>query len=342
MRAIVIPRQGEPEVFEEREYPDPILKPDEVLIEVEAAGVNFADIMGRLGLYPDAPKLPFAPGYEVAGRILALGREVKGLEIGESVFALTPFWGYSDRVKTRYPFVYKRPPFLTPAEAAAIPVVFLTASLTLFEMGNARNGEKVLILMGAGGVGTAAIQLARERGLEIFATCGSAEKVDFLKGLGVPHPINYREQNYIDVVREKTEGRGVDLILDPVTGSLLRKHLKLLAPLGRIVVYGASSLVTAKKRRLVSAAKEMMTLPFIHPLTLMQRNIGVLGMNLGHLWNLPERSQQTMEEVLKKIEGGSVRPILSKEFPLTAQGAAEAHHYIQDRKNIGKVVLTRS
>ncbi|MBI4209259.1 MAG: zinc-binding dehydrogenase [Deltaproteobacteria bacterium] len=342
MKAIVIPKHGEPEVFEERQLPDPELKPTEVLIEVEAAGVNFADIMGRMGLYPDAPKLPFAPGYEVAGCVIQTGSQVTTFQVGESVFALTPFWGYADQVKTDYRFVYKLPSFLKPDQAAAIPVNFLTAYLTLFDMGNARRGERVLILMGAGGVGTAAIQMARERGLEIFATCGSSAKVEFLKKLGVQHPINYQEQDYLEIVPEKTHGKGVDLILDPITGSALRKHIKLLAPLGRIVVYGASSLVTHKKRNIVSAAKEMMMLPFVHPMTLMQRNIGISGINLGRLWHLPERCGAAMGEILKEMEGGKVKPILSEKFALTAKGAAQAHHYIQDRKNIGKVLLTKS
>ncbi len=342
MKAIVIPRHGEPEVFEEKQLPEPELKPTEVLIEVEAAGVNFADIMGRMGLYPDAPKLPFAPGYEVAGRILQTGSEVKTVQKGEAVFALTPFWGYADHVKTDYRFVYKLPSFLNLEQAAAIPVNFLTAYLTLFDMGQARQGERVLILMGAGGVGTAAVQMAREQGLEIFATCGSPEKVEFLRKLGVQHPINYQAQDYLEIVREKTNGKGVDLILDPVTGSALRKHIKLLAPLGRIVVYGASSLVTNKKRNIISAAKEMMMLPFIHPVTLMQKNIGILGVNLGHLWHLPQRCGHAMEEILQGMEKGKFKPILSEKFPLTPQGAAQAHHYIQNRKNMGKVLLTRS
>ncbi len=198
MRAIVIPRNGPPEVFEERELPDRHLAPKDVRIRVEAAGVNFADLMARVGLYPDAPKeMPYAPGYEVAGTVEEVGAKVEPpIVVGARVVAATRFWGYADRVRTPAYTVAVLPANVPFPVAAALPVNYLTAYLGLLHVGNARPGERVLVHGGAGGVGLATLDLARGQGLELYATAGSDEKCRMLEAKGVVKAVNYRTSDY--------------------------------------------------------------------------------------------------------------------------------------------------
>ena len=342
MRAIVIPRNGPPSVFEDREIEEKPLRPQDVRIRIEAAGVNFADLMGRIGLYPDAPKLPYAPGYEVAGVVEEAGSRAESrLPPGTRVMATTRFWGYADRVRVPSHQVAVLPEALPFAEAAAIPVNYLTAYLALIRCGGAMAGDRVLVHGGAGGVGLAVLDLARELDIELYATAGSRAKCERLESLGVVHAVNYREQAYEKAFREHLSGKGFHLILDPLGPASFAKGLDLLEPLGRIVCYGFSSLVTGPKRRLWKAVTKVLGAQKVNPITLMNKNQGVFGLNLAQLFHEKALHQQAMDTIAERMEQERLHPTVDRVFGLTAAGAAGAHSYLHERRNFGKVVLLR-
>ena len=342
MRAIVIPRHGPPEVFEEQDIEERRLAPQDVRIRVEAAGVNFADLMGRVGLYPDAPALPYAPGYEVSGVIEAVGAKADpALAPGTRVVAATRFWGYAETVRMPSYAVVPIPASIAFPAAAALPVNYLTAYLALLQVGNAKRGERVLVHGGAGGVGLAVLDLARGLDLDLYATAGSPEKCRYLEAHGVTKAVDYRAEDYEQAFRDATRNRGFHLILDPLGPESFEKGLRLLSPLGRIVCFGFSSLVTGKKRNLWHAVTSVLGKSKVNPITLMNKNVGVFGLNLAHLFEERELLKRGLEEVVGRATRGEITPTLAATFPLTAKGAADAHTYLHDRRNVGKVVLVR-
>jgi NADPH:quinone reductase-like Zn-dependent oxidoreductase len=338
MRQVWIPKAGPPEVLELREARDPLPRPREMRIRVVAAGVNFADIMGRLGLYPDLPPMPVVPGYEVAGRVDAVGDGVGSDWIGRDVLALTRFGGYADTVCVPEVQVFARPPGLSAEEAAAVPVNYLTAWQLLHVMGSLKEGETVLVHSAGGGVGIAAIQLAKRAGARVFGTA-SAGKHDRLKALGVDACIDYRSEDFEARVLELTHGRGVELVLDAVGGASFQKSYRSLAATGRLGMFGLSAAAKGKRRSLLGAlgpALRTFRMRF-SPRQLMDQNKGVFGVNVGHLWDESDRVASWMERLLALAAEGVVRPVVDHTVPL--ERAAEAHHRIQDRKNFGKVLL---
>jgi NADPH:quinone reductase-like Zn-dependent oxidoreductase len=337
MRQVVIPRYGGPEVLEVRESKDPEPGPGEIRIRVGAAGINFADIAARMGLYPDAPKLPMVVGYEVAGGIDALGKGVNGFTAGEGVIALTRFKGYSDTVVVPAKSVLKRPAAMSVEEGAALPVTYLPAWHAMILMGNLRRGERVLIHSAGGGVGTAAIQIAKIVGAETYGTA-SAGKHEALKKLGLDHAIDYTKEDFEARVREMTGGKGVHMVLDPVGGrKSWLKGYRSLAPMGRLCMFGFSEMTAGRtKRSILKVVKELATMPRWNPMKLMD-NRGVYGVNMGNLWDEVDLLREELGEVLKHYEAGRVKPIVDRSFPFDK--ASEAHAFIQARKNVGKVLL---
>jgi len=343
MRAIVIPKNGPPSVFEERELPDRRLGPKDVRVRVEAAGVNFADLMGRVGLYPDAPPCPYAPGYEIAGRVEEAGAQVAPtLAPGARVMATTRFWGYADRVRCAEHWVVPIPDEVDFASAAAVPVNYLTAYLALIHCGAARAGDRVLVHGGAGGVGLAVLDLARPLNVALYATAGSDEKCARLEALGVKRAFNYRTGDYAEEARRELRGGGFQLILDPLGPASFEKGLALLEPLGRIVCYGFSSLVTGSKRKLWHAVTSVLKAHKVNPITLMNQNKGIHGLNLAQLFTQRALHRRAMEEMRGLLVAGEIHPTIDKTFPLSARGAADAHIYLHERRNFGKVVLVRA
>lgn len=342
MHAIVIPRHGSPSVFEERELPDARLKPQDVRIRVEAAGVNFADLMGRVGLYPDAPPMPYAPGYEVAGVVIERGEKADPtLAIGTRVMAVTRFWGYADQVRIPSHAAVVLPDGVDFTEGAAVPVNYLTAYLALVHAGAAKAGERVLVHGGAGGVGLAVVDLAREIDIDLYATAGGDAKCRRLESMGVKQAFDYRAVDYETAARKALRGRGFHLILDPLGPESFQKGMRLLEPLGRIVCYGFSSLVTGPKRSLWHAALSVLKSQKVNPITLMNENKGVFGLNLAHLFDQKDLQRDGLRQLADRVAQGTLRPTVDRTFPLTAGGAADAHTYLHERKNFGKVVLVQ-
>ena len=342
MRQVWIPRTGPPDVLDVREAPDPTPGPGEVQVAVEAAGINFADILARQGIYPDAPPLPAVVGYEVAGTVAAVGRGVTAHAPGDPVVALTRFGGYSSQVVVPEAAVFPRPSGMSAEDAAAIPVTYLTAFQMMVVMGSVRpaselGGRRVRVLVhgASGGVGTAAADLGLIYGAELFGTA-SPGKHDYVRERGYDHAIDYRTGDWAVEVMDLTDGEGVDLVLDPIGGEHWRKSLSVLAPSGRVVLYGISAATGGGKLGLVKTALRIPWLRF-NPLRLISKNHGALGVNVGHLWHRPELVAGWARAVLDHAEAGAVRPHVDRVFSFDQ--AAEAHQYIEDRKNRGKVLL---
>lgn len=337
MRQVWITKRGGPEVLQVREAPDPEPKAGEIRIRVAAAGVNFADVMARLGLYPDAPPLPTVMGYEVAGTVDAVGEGVEGFRAGDRVGSTTRFGGYSSAVCVPAAQALPLPPGLGFEQAAAIPVNYLTAWLMLVTLGNVRTGDRVLVHAVAGGVGQAALQICRWKGAEVIGTA-SGSKHARLRELGVAHCIDYRTQDFLAETKRVTGGRGVDIALDAVGGESFRKSYRALAPLGRLYVFGASALATGKRRNLLSAARGLLAMPAFRPIPMMNANRGVHGVNLGHLWRETARLREALEQIVALVADGTFSPVVDRTFPF--EQAGDAHAWIQDRRNFGKVLLT--
>ena len=337
MRAIVITKAGGPKVLEVREQPDPEPKDGEVRIQVAYAGLNFADVMARMGLYPDAPKIPCTVGYEVSGVIDRVGAGVSGLRVGDRVLGLTRFGGHASVVVASAAQTRKLPEKMTLEEGAALPVTYLTAFHMLHRVARLRRGSTVLVHGAGGGVGVAAVQLLRhEPGVTIFGTA-SASKHDFLRELGVHHPIDYRTQDYAVEIKKLTNGRGVDIILDPLGGPDWTKGYDLLAPAGHLCAFGFANMHAGTTRSLGRILTQIVRVPKFSPMKLMDDNKAVSGVNMGHLWGEMELLGEEIDELLRLYEAGVIKPIIDTIVPF--ENAAEGHLRLEERKNVGKVLL---
>jgi NADPH:quinone reductase-like Zn-dependent oxidoreductase len=303
---------------------------------VEAAGINFADLLGRMGLYPDRPPLPCVMGYEVAGTIDAVGAGVSPDRIGEPVVAMTQFGGHSSAVCVPAIQVAVRPEGLDAVTAAAIPVNALTAWMMIEEMGRVRAGDRVLVHSAGGGVGLAALDLLLRRGAVAIGTA-SPGKHAFLKERGYHQLIDYRNHDFAQVLAEEP---GLDLILDPIGGDYWKKGLGLLRAGGRMVCFGFSATAAGNTRSLVGTLSNLAKVPWtqFNPISLMNNNIGVMGVNMGHMWHESERVTDWLEKLLVLWQQGVLRPHVHATVPFS--NAREAHRILHDRENMGKVILT--
>jgi len=324
-------------VLSVRETPDPEPGPGEVRIRVRACGLNFAEVMARQGLYPDAPKPPCVLGYEAAGVVDALGPGTDGPAVGTPVVALTRFGGHADVVCAPMAQVLPLPDGMDFETAAAIPVTYLTAYHMLFRVANLQPGAKVLVHMAAGGVGIAVLQLcATVPGVETFGTA-SAGKHGVLREEGCTHPIDYRSTDYARRVRELTGGAGVDVVLDPLGGRDWATGLSLLRPVGHLVAYGFANIASGERRNPLRLVGQALRIPRFTPLGLMNGNRSVSGVNIGHLWQEVELLRTELAAVLALWQEGKVRPRIDSVHPFTA--AAAAHARLTERRNVGKVIL---
>jgi len=337
VRAVWQQRNGGPEVLSVRETPDPEPGPGEVRIRVRACGLNFAEVMARQGLYPDAPKPPCVLGYEAAGVVDALGPGTDCPAVGTPVVALTRFGGHADVVCAPVAQVLPLPDGMDFETAAAIPVTYLTAYHMLFRVANLQPGAKVLVHMAAGGVGIAVLQLcATVPGVETFGTA-SAGKHGVLREEGCTHPIDYRGTDYARRVRELTGGAGVDVVLDPLGGKDWATGLSLLRPVGHLVAYGFANIASGERRNPLRLVGQALRIPRFTPLGLMNGNRSVSGVNIGHLWQEVELLRAELSAVLELWREGTVRPRIDSVHPFTAAGAAHAR--LTERRNVGKVIL---
>lgn len=337
MRQVFITGAGGPEKLELRESADPAPAAGEVRVRVAATGINFADLLARKGLYPDAPKTPCVVGYEVSGTVDAVGDGVEQNWIGREVFGMTRFGGYSDVVCIPERQLFDKPASLSHEQAAAIPVNYLTAWQLLVVMGALTADETVLIQNAGGGVGLAAIDIASHIGATIFGTA-SAGKHEFLKQRGLHQAIDYRNEDWSEEVDKLTDGRGVELITDPLGGSHWKKSFAALRSTGRLGMFGVSVASESKLPGPLRLVKLAASMPIFHPISLMNDNKSAFGVNMGHLWHESDKIRVWTDTLLQGVADGWVRPHVDKAFPLEECG--EAQTYIEERRNIGKVVMT--
>jgi len=338
MKQVWIPRKGSPEVLEVRQTADLEPESGEVRIDVHFSGINFADILARMGLYPDSPKIPCVVGYEVSGKVDKLGDGVGSEWIGKKVAAITRFWGYSSKVCVPKDQIMIVPDGISLESAAALPVNYLTAYIMMVDQARFRKGDTILIHGIGGGVGIAALQLANVLGANTVIGTASAWKHDSVKKLGADHLIDYNSEDFVARTLELTDGKGVDLVLDSIGGKYAARSFSCLRPLGRVVFYGMSSAAPGKRRSLVSGLKALLSTGKFHPIRLMNENKGVYGCNLGHLWSERERLGEAMGQLVTWLGDGKIAPEVDKVFSF--EEASEAHSYIQDHRNLGKVLLT--
>jgi synaptic vesicle membrane protein VAT-1 len=342
MRAMVVRRYGSPDVFESRQVPDPQPKPGEALIRVKSVGVNFADLLMRMGIYPGSPKPPCVPGLEIAGvveKFVPGGKrgENDNLKPGDAVIALPDFNAYAEWAAVPASAIFRLPAGMPFEDGAAFPVNYLTAYHSMFTMGNLHPGDRILIHGAAGGVGIAAVQLARARGLVIFGTAGSM-KQEYLRKIGVDHPIDHEKSDFVKVVRQFAPD-GIEMVMDPIGGRSLVRAQKCLGPAGRLVIYGLSDAAgSTGKRSLLRGLTALAQTPRFHPLKLMKQNLAVIGVSIGMRETRGALLRGELDELFRLYAAGKIKPAIGKRFSLDQ--AAEAHQYIHDRKNIGKVILS--
>ncbi len=342
MRAVVMTRHGGPDVLRVEERPDPAVNAGEVRIAVRASGINFADLMARSGVYPDAPKPPSVVGYEVAGEVESVGDGVEGYAVGDRVVAGTRFGGYAELVSVPVEGqVLRLPDSLSFEQGAAIPVNYATAYAGFVIMGGIRKGDRVLIHAAAGGVGIAATQVAKDVGAEIFGTA-SASKHDAIRGQGVHHAIDYRSTDFADEVMKITNGEGIDVVMDAVGPSSFKRSYSVLRQGGRLIMFGLSEVQTGEKRDLPAVLKGLVrmplaTMPWWKSLSVMNENKGVFGLNMLSWWDR-EGLARALEPLEAGVASGAYVPVVAEAFPFDR--AADAHRFIGEGKNVGKVVLT--
>ncbi|HEX7820997.1 MAG TPA: NAD(P)H-quinone oxidoreductase [Sphingobium sp.] len=322
MTAIGISEPGGPDVLKPVTLPVPVPSAGEVLIRVRAAGVNRPDMMQREGKYPPPPGAPVTPGLEVAGDIVAIGRGVDTVFLGGRVCALIPGGGYAEYALAHADHCLPLPDSLSYAEGAAIPETLFTVWSNLFERAYVAEGDSVLVHGGTSGIGTMAITLCRLFDIRIFVTCGSEEKCASARALGAT-AINYRTQDFVEVIRTETEGRGVNAILDMVGGDYVPRNLKCLAEDGRHV----SIAVLGGPKTTVFLPEVMQRRLTLTGSTLRPRSIGFKSM----------LAQEIHSSVWRMVEAGELRPVMDRVFPLT--DAAAAHARMDAGEHVGKIVL---
>jgi NADPH:quinone reductase-like Zn-dependent oxidoreductase len=330
VRAVVITKHGPPEVLEVQEQPDPPLAPEEVRIDVAAAGINFADVLARVGLYPDAPKPPCVIGYEVAGTILELGAAVRSLATGQRVLAGSKFGGYASQVVVPAVDVMPLPEGLTFEQGAAVPVNYATAWAALIGYGNLQAGERVLIHSAGGGVGIAATQIAKRFGAEVYGTASPA-KHERITQLGVDHALDYTASGWEEGLPK------FDLVLDAIGGKSFRRSYGQLRAGGRLVAFGASAVLSGQRRNLVTALRAVARMPRFNMIKQMTESKAVIGLNMLTLWKDRRTLEPWIAPLRALLEDGTVKPVVAGTFSFEDAGAA--HTMITERRNIGKVVL---
>ncbi len=330
MRAVVFTQRGGPDVLQVQQRPSPSPDRGEVVIDVCAAGISFSEILARVGLYPTAPDPPAVLGYEVAGTVRELGPGVRAVAPGDRVAAFVRHGGYAEQAVAKSGDLIHLPPSMSFAEGAAVPLAFATAYAALVRYGSAREGERVLIHGAAGGVGTAAVSLARALHLEVWGTA-SPGKQDFLRELGVQHPIDYTTRGWADQVP------ALDVVLDHLGGRSFRHSYELLGAGGRLICFGASRVLKGERRSLLRAGVTLLRAPRFNPMRLLTDSKAVIGLDTIALWEEKGDLSEVIQPLQRFVRDGTVRPRVATTFPL--EEAAAAHSLVSGRGNTGKVVL---
>jgi NADPH:quinone reductase-like Zn-dependent oxidoreductase len=338
MRAIILQKYGPPgAAFAMEGRPIPALKAGTILIKVEASGLNFADVLARNGLYKDAPPPPSVLGYEVVGRVHAIGEGVSGFEIGQRVVAFTRFGGYAEYALTDARAAARISEEMDSCEAAALATQYVTAYYGAYELVNLFPGDSVLVYSAAGGVGTALVQLAKAKGCIVFGAVGSDDKLDYLRDLGVDYPINYRKKNLFGEIRKIRGKQGIDVVFDAIGGTNFKKSLKLLSYGGKIVTYGAAERLHGRWG-MFSNLKLVWDYGMLIPVFLLMASRSVIGLNMLRIADYkPEVVQRCLQNVLELYQKGILKPQIGACF--NSEEMAKAHELLESGKSTGKVVV---
>jgi NADPH:quinone reductase-like Zn-dependent oxidoreductase len=330
MRAVVITARGSPDVLKVEEIDPPQPEDGQVIVDVHAAGVNFSDMLMRVGLHPHSPKPPAVVGYEVAGTVSSDGPVGGDLAVGDRVAAFVPAGGYAERAAVGIGDVVKLPGSLSFEQGAAIPLSFATAYASLVRYGACQGGERILIHGAAGGVGSAATKLAKTLDLEVWGTAGPSKQAR-LRGLGVDHPVDYTVPAWEDTVPP------LDLVMDHIGGASLRRSYELLGAGGRLVCFGASSVLKGEKRKLIAAARTMLRAPRFNPMKLLRDSKAVIGLDTIALWEAKASMADLLQPIAPLVASGEIKATVAASFPFTE--APEAHRMMTEQRNVGKIVL---
>ncbi|MCH1529250.1 MAG: zinc-binding dehydrogenase [Candidatus Poseidoniaceae archaeon] len=334
-RRVVLTKAGSPDTIAIQEMEMPSPGEGEIRIEVAFAGINFADLLMRLGLYNPRPDYPFTPGYEMSGVVDAVGKGVEGFSMGQRVVAAMPNGGQSSHTVVAANRALVLPEEVSLETAASIPVTYLTAHHMLHYLGHMKKGDSVLIHGGAGGVGTAALQLCQWAGVDkVWATASGHKASTIQKFGGVA--IDRHNEDFVDIIKQATNGKGVDHVLDPIGGDNLARSLSVLKEGGRLYTYGMSAAAPSSKRTLLRSYLAWRKTPKFDPLRLMTRNRAVFGVHMG-TWKDESVMIEQLQTILKGIQSGHLNPVIDSVFD--AEDAAKAHQYMHDGKNTGKVLL---
>jgi len=334
VRACLLKKSGPPSVLRIYEVPEPDPAAGEVQVTLQYAGLNYAEILSRKGLYGWAPKRPYIPGMEGAGVITQVGRGVDPARLGQKVMVGTQFGCYAEKIALPAERALPVIPSFSMAENAAFPVNFMTAWVALFGMARLRKEETVLVTAAAGGVGSAAVQLAARFGCRVIGLAGSDQKLEIIRERGAEAAFNYRNKNYDETVR-KLYG-GADVVLELVGGTVYRKNLELLRPFGRVVIAGFASL-NLKKWNPFSWYKTWRDIPRASVIRLGMKSQGVLATHLGYLLDDPPRMRQIFDALSAFCTRHKIKPHIGKIFPFEQLPAA--HAFIESRQSVGKVLL---
>ena len=336
MKSVILTKYGAPEVLKVKEFKNPEPLDNQVRIKVHYAGINFAEIMARMKLYPGGPKPGSVLGGEVSGIIDKIGKNVKELNIGEKVMGLSLSGSYSSHVCIDKNSIIPLPENFELDEAAAFPVAYITAYMMIFDLGNLQEGDTFLIHGAGGGVGTAAIQLAKTKNIKIIGT-SSSWKHDKISKMGVDKCIDYNTDDTEKEIMDYTKGKGVDLVIDPIGANNWKLSYRVLAKMGKLIIYGDQNLVKGDKLKPLVAIKEMCSMPKYRPMNLMANNKTVMGYHLGRFKGCEWKVQRSIKNLVRLVNENDLHPIIDSKF--SYEEASKAHRYIQNRKNFGKVLL---
>jgi len=342
MKKVVIHRPGGYEQLCLEQHVDPSPRPGEVLIDVEAIGINYADCVTRMGLYASAKQyvgFPITPGFEVAGKVAVLGEGVTDLTIGAEVIAVTRFGGYASQLAVGRSQVFVKPERLSMVQAAGFATVFLTAWFALFELAHARAGERILVHSAAGGVGSALVQLGKIAGCKVVGVVGASHKIDSVGALGADAVVDKSRQDLWHTA-EQMAPEGFDVVLDANGVTTLNQSYRHLAPVGRLVVYGFHGMLPRKGGRpnRLRLLWDYYRTPRFSPFSLTTRNRSLLGFNLSFLFHQSNRMQAGMTQLLRWVEEGRIQAPPTRTYPLAQ--VAEAHRDLESGQTVGKLVAT--
>jgi NADPH:quinone reductase-like Zn-dependent oxidoreductase len=336
MKSVILTKYGAPEVLEVKEFRNPEPLNTQVRIKVHYVGINFAEIMARMKLYPGGPKPGSVLGGEVSGVIDEIGKDVKDLSVGDKVMGFSLSGSYSSYVCIDENAIIPLPNNFELDEAAAFPVAYITAYMMIFDMGNLQDRDTFLIHGAGGGVGTAAIQLAKTKNIKIIGTSSSWKHEELIK-MGVDKCIDYNTDDTEKEIMDFTNGKGVDLVIDPIGAKNWKLSYRCLAKMGKLIIYGDQNLVKGDKLKPIVAMKEIYSMPKYRPMDLMANNKTVMGYHLGRFKGHEWKVKRSIGNLVKLVNDNDLHPVVDSKF--SYKDTPSAHRYIQNRKNFGKVLL---